>query len=366
LAEQELFGDDHFYMKMYDIAEQLQRASKTDTIPIWNEKASSLSFYQKGAWALQVLREGVGKDNFREAVKNYLEKYKFKNVDTDGFLAEINKVSGYDTAAFRKKWLEAPGFEVEEAIELLKKNVFMRSYFALLALQEKPFSDKKEAFKEILKSDAYFPLKEEVVFQMTDVPFADKKELLGIALQTNDLYVRQAVANTMSKIDVESYPEYVKLLDDNSYITKEVVLGNLWKQFPEKQRELLEKTKGQIGFNDKNLRIQWLTLALITKNYENDQKAMFYDELLDYASPKYESTVRQNAMENLLYLDPNDTNVLQALADATIHHKWQFTKYARDHIREFLKKEKYRTFYTELLPKLPENEQAQLNKLLKE
>ena len=37
------------------------------------EKASSLSFYQKGAWALFVLHEEIGDKAFKKAVKNYLK-----------------------------------------------------------------------------------------------------------------------------------------------------------------------------------------------------------------------------------------------------------------------------------------------------
>ena len=56
LAEKEIFGADHFNYQLLKIAEELKEASKTDTIPILNEKASSLSFYKKGAWALHILR----------------------------------------------------------------------------------------------------------------------------------------------------------------------------------------------------------------------------------------------------------------------------------------------------------------------
>jgi aminopeptidase N len=45
LAEKEVFGEDYFYFKLYSISQQLKLVSKTDTIPILNEKASSLSFY---------------------------------------------------------------------------------------------------------------------------------------------------------------------------------------------------------------------------------------------------------------------------------------------------------------------------------
>ncbi len=83
LAEGEIFGSDYLNWELYEIAERLIAATKTDTVPILNAKASSLTFYQKGAWALHYLRENVGHENFRKAVKNYLQKYQFKNVETD-------------------------------------------------------------------------------------------------------------------------------------------------------------------------------------------------------------------------------------------------------------------------------------------
>ncbi|GAW89454.1 aminopeptidase [Flavobacterium psychrophilum] len=91
LAEKKIFGKDYFNYELLKMAKELKKASKTDTIPVLNAKASSLSFYKKGAWALHILREGIGEKNFKKALKNYLNNYKFKNVITDDFLAEIKK-----------------------------------------------------------------------------------------------------------------------------------------------------------------------------------------------------------------------------------------------------------------------------------
>jgi aminopeptidase N len=366
LSEREIFGDDHFNWKLYEMAEDLKQASATDTIPILNEKASSLTYYKKGAWALHVLRNGVGEEQFRRAVKSYLEKYGFVNVTTENFLAEIRNVSDFDTETFKNTWLEKPGFETAEAIALLKKNTFMRQYFETLALAAKPFAEKKDQLATILQSANYFPVKEEAVYQSEKVPFEEKEMFLRSALQTGDLKVRQAVARTIGKFPESFYPEYAGLLDDASYITQEIAFGTLWQQFPQKHRELLDKMQHTIGFNDKNLRIQWLTLALIEKDYENPKKASFYDELLQYATAKYDSQVRQNALENLLYIGPGDKNMLEQLVPALVHHRWQFVKFAREKIRELIKYPAPRKFFTELLPTLPENERAQLSRLLDE
>jgi aminopeptidase N len=366
LAERQIYGEDYFNWKLYEIAEELQQAAKTDTIPILNEKASSLTYYKKGAWALHILRNAVGVDNFRKAVKKYLEKYAFKNVDTDEFLAEIRKVSGYDVDGFKKRWLEKSGFEVTEALSLLKDSKLMPQYFEMAEMAKIPFAEKQGKFMEVLKSDVYYPVKLEVLYQLENIAFEEKQALLKTALHSNDLKVRQAVAQTIGKFPESFYSDYAALLDDKSYITKEIALAALWKLFPEKRSELLNKTKSNIGFNDKNLRIQWLTMALLEKNFEPSEKVKFYDELTDYASPKYESSIRQNALGNLIFIGPNDKNAMRLLVNPLVHHKWQFSKFAREKIRELIKYIAPRNFYEKLLPELPENEQAQLKRLLAE
>jgi aminopeptidase N len=364
LAEKELFGDDHFNWELYEMAERLQQASKTDTIPLLNEKASSLTFYQKGAWALHYLRESIGAENFQKAVKNYLKKYSFKNVNTDDFLNEVKAVSSFDTQNFKRIWLEQSGFEVNQALILLRKNKFMTSYLELVEIQSKPFSEKKTSLENLLKSESFYPLKEEVVFQMAEVPFEEKEALLKVALDGNNLKVRQAIARIMVEIPIPFQANYETLLNDESYITKEIALGTLWNLFPEKQAGYLNQSKDWIGFNDKNLRILWLTLALMTKDYQNEKKVLFYDELLDYSSLKFESSIRQNALTNLLFLNPNDQNILRNLVNATTHHKWQFTLFARNQIRELIKTERHKKYFEEMLPSLNVAEQSQLKRLL--
>lgn len=367
LAEQDLYGDDHFYYELYEMAENIQKASKNDTIPIMNEKASTLSFYDKGAWALHVLREGVGHEAFKKAVKTYLEKYAFKNVNTDQFLAEIMDVApGYDVEGFKKRWLQSGVFQIEEVMGLLRKNAFMQQYLDIGGLEDKPFAENKELFLMIMKSKSFYPVKEEILYQCADVPFADKAALINTAMQSGDVKLRQAVARTVTKIPKEFEDGYWSLLDDKSYITQEIALNVLYKNFPARREELLDKTQHFTGFNDKNLRILWLTLAYVTPGYHEEAKPELYAELQGYASPKYESTIRTNALANLLYIGKADPIVWENLVNATLHHKWQFVKYAKDNIRKLLKKPGYRQHFEGLLPQLPEPEKAKLQQLLDE
>ncbi len=75
-----------------------------------NAKASSLTFYQKGAWALHILREQIGGEAFKTSIKSYLEKYKFQNVSNEDFLNEVRAASETDISAFEKDWLQQSAF----------------------------------------------------------------------------------------------------------------------------------------------------------------------------------------------------------------------------------------------------------------
>ncbi|WP_395076539.1 M1 family metallopeptidase [Flavobacterium sp.] len=366
LAEKKLFGEDHFNFEMLKMANELAEASKTDLIPVMNEKASSLSFYKKGAWALHVLSESIGHEKFQKAVKMYLKKYQYKNVTTNDFLAEIKKVSDYNVDNFKNIWLEKSGFETQVAIELLNKNKSIKDFFDLQKMLETPFLEKKLIFENILKSNAFYPIKQELIYQLTDVSFEDKKDLLQMAMQSDNVQIRQAVAETLQIVPLDFKTEYESLLGDKSYRTREIVLTNLCQQFPTDVSVYLNQSQNWIGFNNRNLRIDWLSIALKNPNYESGKQLDFVSELINYASVNFDSSIRQNALEALLILNPENEKVLQSLVNATTHHKWQFVKFGKDNIRLLIKDEKFRKLFQDLIPKLAEKEKINLEKLLKE
>lgn len=365
LAEKEIYGEDYFYSKLYESSMQLKQASKTDTIPVLNAKASSLSFYQKGAWALHVLREGIGEKAFKKAVKNYLKKYAYQNVTTQNFFDEIRKVSNYDLVNFSKVWLESSAFNSEIANGLLAKNKSMQVQLEVAKLRNKPLAEKYAFFEKTLQSDVYSSVKASIVGQLMKEKFEDKKQLLRLALQTQNVQVRQAVASTLQKIPEEFRTDYETLLDDKSYQTQEFALYYLWNSFANKRADYLEKTKNWVGFNDFNLRILWLSLAISTQEYTTN-KETYLKELVNYSSTNYEATTRQNALEYLINFDVINEAVLKNLVNATTHHTWQFSKFGRENIRVLLKNPEIRTTFQTILPSLNEKEQFQLNRLLKE
>jgi aminopeptidase N len=76
--------------------------------------------------------------------------------------------------------------------------------------------------------------------------------------------------------------------------------------------------------------------------------------------------VRQNAFESALYLEPKNNKLLKNLVNAMVHPKWQLVKFARDTIRNLLKKEEYRELFSSYLSDLSDVEKIQLQRLLEE
>lgn len=368
LGEREVFGDDYFHYQLYKSALQLRNAAKTDTVPVLNEKASSLSFYQKGAWCLHVIREAIGEKAFAKAVKNYLKKHQFQNVVTEDFLSEVRAVSNFDTAAFSKNWLEDPAFRYDEAIQLLaRKSIFMRDYLKIrsqAAVSDARVMEVIEDYRMILASDAFSPIKQEVVLKISKLSYKSNKDLVEMAINSPDHKVRQAVADYFTKVPAYLKAKYETLLDDPSYITRETAFNNLWESFPDEREKYLDKTKNWIGNNDKALRMQYLLLAQYSTALDNAQRQALYAELQQYTTAKYESSIRQNAMDAIISINKKDEVMLRSLVNATTHFKWQFSKYARDKIKDLNRLAEIHAILEKMLPQLNEAEQLQLKKLL--
>jgi len=363
LAEKDIYGEDYFYSKLYDTAQQIKFASRTDTIPVLNAKASSLTFYEKGAWTLFVLHESIGDKAFKKAIKSYLNKYAYQTVNTQNFFDEIKKVSNFDLEKFQKTWLESTAFDTPTANALLSKNKTIQKRLEIDKLKKTPLAEKIDILKTTLESDVYQSVKEAVVDQLENEKYESKKTILLLALQTNNIEVRQIVAQTLTKIPEDFRLHYETLLDDKSYQTQEIALYWLWRNFPEHRTEYLNKSKNWIGFNDYNLRTLWLSLVLSTPNYSNNQESLI-NELIAFSSTKYEATTRQNALEKLIAFKIINDQVLSNLVGATTHHMWQFSKFGRDNIRILLKNPEMRASFNRILPNLTRDEQFQLNRLL--
>ncbi len=358
LAERKIFGEDYYYWQLYQSAEQLKALSDEGKgESLLDPKAGSLTFYQKGAWALHLLREWIGDVAFKSAVKNYLEKHKFQNVATQDFLDEIKAVSDVDLTEFEENWLYQSAFQSEDAYRSLIKSEFINSYFEVSALRALPLKNKNAQLRSALTFPNDF-IGQEVVYQLAEEPISETLPLLKKALESNNLYVRQAVALSLQNIPRTFQEEYESLLRDESYVTMEAALYQLWFHFPEKRMEYLNATEGIEGFQNKNIRQLWLALALITENYHNADKLNYLSELKQYSSGAYSFEIREKSFGYINELQLWDRETLGNLLEACVHPTWRFAKFSRELLKRLLPEKKY---YQQLMAlKAQSSEKAEL------
>lgn len=323
LAEKEIFGDDYFYWKLFDTAKALSDISeKGEGQSLLNPKASSLTFYEKGAWALAILREEIGDSAFKTGIKAYLDKYKFKNVTVTDFINEMEEVSNQDLDTFRRNWLEAELFLMEDAKEyLIRNSATHKIYYGLFSGNSKEFSP-----SEILENPKFsLQLKLALLNLRNDFSALE----LPVLITSDNVKVRQFAAEKMGKIHESLKEDAEALLLDDSYVTNEIMLYNLWSSFEQDRVMYLEETKDVVGLPNKSFRQLWLTLALFTPEYKPTEKVYFHLELVGYTSAVYNPEVRQTAFQYLSEINALNDEALVNLIKATNHHSWQFRNYAR-------------------------------------
>lgn len=364
LAQREIFGEELFYYKLFEKAEKLKEESdKGKGEALINPEAGYLTFYDKGAWALHILKEQVGATNFKKGVKTFLERYKFQNVKIEDFISVMEAQSKIDLSDFTDNWLKQSAFPAEEALAALEKSEFIKEYMETIALRKTNFEQKKDLLSQALDFPVQRYIGQEAVFQLAEEELTPAHiKLYQKAFDTGNVHVRQAIASSLTSIPPELKSAYESLLKDNSYLTQEHALMNLWSNFQEDNPQYLEELKSTQGFYDKNIRILWLTLSLATPEYLPGKNATFYEELSGYTATTYDYSIRQNAFAHLYQLNVFNREIYMNLMQATTHPVWRFRNFARELLEELLKDRNHENQLRLIQPQLTEKQQKILQK----
>ncbi|WP_225312476.1 M1 family metallopeptidase [Pseudotamlana haliotis] len=323
LVEREVFGEDYYQYKLYEYAQELLDQDKAGrSTALLDPKSSSTTFYKKGAWVLTLLYDKVGEKDFKKAVKTYLDKHQYKNVETQDFIREVEASSGKKLSDFVDIWLKSADYHYDLIEGFMRKN--FKNYKGFLKLD---CEASKEKCMKFLEDSENKYMNAEVIRQLGG-------DLPDSIFNLKSIKERQAIAQSLSTIPEEFKVDYETLLQDKSYTTVEAALYNLWSNFPDDNKLYLAQTKGMEGFNDKNIRILWLTLALITEDFEPENTTLYFNELTGYTRPKYGFETRQNAFAYLNQIRACQAECQENLKEAEKHHNWRFSKFAKQLLSE--------------------------------
>lgn len=114
LYMQSKYGKDTAVYMLKEDREQIIKSPATKNRSVVDETTNYMSLlnsnsYQKGSWILHMLRQQLGDDIFRNAVRSYYSQYMNRNADTRGLQKVFEKVSGKNLSVFFDQWLYSPG-----------------------------------------------------------------------------------------------------------------------------------------------------------------------------------------------------------------------------------------------------------------
>jgi aminopeptidase N len=72
-------------------------------------QVTSAMTYQKGSWALHMLRSEIGDDRFWAGIRDYYARHRDRNATTADFRAAMERAAGRDLGAFFQQWLVRGG-----------------------------------------------------------------------------------------------------------------------------------------------------------------------------------------------------------------------------------------------------------------
>ena len=109
LTEGHLFGNDAMAWYFRNNMNGAIAAGKQNSLPVRHSASGSSRHYPKGASVLYMLQHQVGRDNFRRAIKFYLEKYQYQTVETWDLQKAFIDATGINIDAFFDQWIHRGG-----------------------------------------------------------------------------------------------------------------------------------------------------------------------------------------------------------------------------------------------------------------
>lgn len=364
LAEKKIFGDDYYYYKLFKNAQKIQQASISDRIPILNEKASSLSFYQKGAWVVHLLREEMGEKAFKKCIKNYLEDNAYKTVDTDDFFGYVKKYSNINIDHYKERWLESANYQHLDVEKALTKN---KSYVAYQQFINQLDTIDSKVVQSILKSNLYTDYKNEILQAWLDKnPLAlEDANFIQAIISMNNHTLTLTVLEHIEKITQEAKNHIIQLLNSSNYSVQELAFLKLVENFPDEIDTLTQKLHLWETHPSKNIQITYSAAKLISAKTQEEFQ-LYYVKLLNYTGTNFEANHRQLAIDKLMQLGLINKTTLKSISYGVGHINWRFAKYCRDLIKKISQDKNHLSKLNELISddQIPYKEKIIIQRLL--
>jgi aminopeptidase N len=145
MYEREVFGNDYYDWALRQAHLRAFEATRSDYLPVAHSQGGTSRHYPKGASVLHMLRSLAGEEGYRLAIKQYLLRHKFRNVDSHDLLNSFEETLGMSLQWFWDQWILKGGEpEIEVNFEEIQLNNGRYIQFSVSQIQ--PFNDLTSVF----------------------------------------------------------------------------------------------------------------------------------------------------------------------------------------------------------------------------
>ena len=291
LYQTEAFGDDHYNWVRRDYNDQAVEQSTKDLRPIAHSEAGTVRHYPKGAHVLQMLKYVVGREQFNAAIKYYLQKHAYSNVDSDDLLTAFHEKLGLSLDWFWEEWVYK-GDEPHYLVEFYTKKD--NGTFTVIQIQEE--KDLSSTFKMPIVFEVFFEdgtSKSKRVMIETDtaeVVFSLEGEKVSYVLFDPNSEVMKQLSFEKSKSMLQVQAESAEHMIDRY----DALLALSEEKFKDKEEFFLKRFSKESFHGIKSLIVRTLT----------GEKSKVKEEILLKALSDQDAEVRRTALYNISGMTP--------------------------------------------------------------
>ncbi len=363
-AEGFLFGPAYTHWKLYETARVLEAMDRDGQgESLLDPNAGSLTFYEKGAWALYALRDQLGQENFDRGVREFLSTYAYASATVPDFLSIMESVSGTSLQQYRATWLESREFPVDTALAYLEDHeAEIGNFLAAYGEIRTWILPNEDRFLEFWNSDASPQYRAHL---LEALGAATTRRIWEQAAGEESPVVHKALLEQTGEMKPWMQPYLQRWLDAPSYVLRENAFFKLWAGDAANRPEYLDRLAANGSLEAIRLRQLWLLLAVLTPEYQTPERRQEYlGALRATTAPGNSWETRQNALAMLHQVRALNSNNISDLMEATEHHSWQFRKFSRSLLGEVVTQNPKAADWAALASPYPRERYVYLHKLI--
>lgn len=196
LFEKSIFGDDYYQLEKTKELQKVFDAAKINNNPIMHSQAGTERWYPKGSLVIGMLRYVMGDDNFRRAIKYYLEKNANQVVETYDLLKAIRESTGLSMDWFFEQWIYRGGEP-----EFLISNKISKDSISIFVDQKQIIDNVRPVYKMPVDIHIYY---KDGTYDSTRVWINDTNNCFSIKLNQGkefNFFVFDANQNILKKTE---------------------------------------------------------------------------------------------------------------------------------------------------------------------